>query len=301
MNTQLKIVTLVALAGAVVSACSQAPNQPASTPGPVTPAPTPAITVGPAATTQTTPSANATAEPVALRLVAIGDSIPYNAPYDCPGCTSFVDRYAEAVAAATGRPVEPSNLSEHTGLTLPQLLAKLDTLAPRLAEADVILVGIAHNSVELNADEPCGAPLLEGEIPDWDAIDEECAVEAAERHRVQLEELYSRIAALREGRLTILRTVNRYNDWIGWAPGNMSAEDEAKAKLVVDHWNPVLCETAEQNGFGCADIYRAFNGPDGLTPAGNLLAADHNHPSDRGNELIAEELAKLGFDPLAVP
>ena len=26
------------------------------------------------------------------RLMAIGDSIPYNDPFDCPGCTEFVDR-----------------------------------------------------------------------------------------------------------------------------------------------------------------------------------------------------------------
>lgn len=283
----------------LLAGCGVGTAPPTSSPTPSTT--TPEATLSPAEPTlPPAPSPTPTAA-AALRLVAIGDSIPYNAPYDCPGCTSFVDRYAEAVAAATGRPVEASNLSEHTGLTLPQLLANLDPLAARLAEADVIVVAIAHNSVELNADEPCGAPLLENDIPDWDAIDEDCALEAAERYRPQFAELYSRIAALREGRPTILRTVNRYNDWIGWAPGNMSAEDEGKAKLVVDHWNAMLCETAEQNGFGCADIYRAFNGPDGLTPAGNLLAADHNHPSDRGNELIAEELARLGFAPLAVP
>src|SRR5690349_9669899 len=37
-----------------------------------------------------------------LRLVAIGDSIPYNGSQDCPGCTGFVDRYARAVEKATG-------------------------------------------------------------------------------------------------------------------------------------------------------------------------------------------------------
>jgi hypothetical protein len=40
----------------------------------------------------------ATSGSVKLRLVAIGDSIPYNSPQDCPGCTGFVDRYARAVA-----------------------------------------------------------------------------------------------------------------------------------------------------------------------------------------------------------
>lgn len=60
----------------------------------------------------------------------------------------------------------------------------------------------------------------------------------------------------------------------------------------------MLCSAAEGNGFGCADIYQAFNGSDGLKPAGDLLAEDYTHPSDRGNEVIAEVLASLGFAPL---
>ena len=50
-----------------------------------------------------------------LSLVAIGDSIPYNSADDCPGCTGFVDRYADAVAEATGKTVETTNLSSTPG------------------------------------------------------------------------------------------------------------------------------------------------------------------------------------------
>src|SRR4051794_32827069 len=92
----------------------------------------------------------------ALSLVVIGDSIPYNSPDDCPGCTGFVDRYAKALAEATGRKVETSNLSEHTGLTLPQLMQELDSFKEPLSGADAIIVGIAHNSFGLNNDEQCG-------------------------------------------------------------------------------------------------------------------------------------------------
>ena len=63
----------------------------------------------------------------ALSLVVIGDSIPYNDTGDCPGCTGFVDRYADALAKATGREVETSNLSQHNGLTLPMLMDELET------------------------------------------------------------------------------------------------------------------------------------------------------------------------------
>jgi len=61
----------------------------------------------------------------------------------------------------------------------------------------------------------------------------------------------------------------------------------------------MICKAAQANGFTCADIYHAFNGPDGLTPSGDLLAKDYTHPSDKGNEVIARVLADLGYAPLA--
>jgi hypothetical protein len=61
----------------------------------------------------------------------------------------------------------------------------------------------------------------------------------------------------------------------------------------------MTCKAAQANGFACADIYHAFNGPDGLTPSGDLLAKDWSHPSDKGNEVIALVLTDLGFAPLA--
>jgi len=49
----------------------------------------------------------------------------------------------------------------------------------------------------------------------------------------------------------------------------------------------------------CADLYHAFNGPDGSKDAGDLLAGDHTHPSEKGNDLIATLLVDEGFAPLA--
>jgi hypothetical protein len=57
-----------------------------------------------AASNQSASSANPSesSEP-ALSLVAIGDSVAYNSSDDCPGCTGFVDRYAEARDVTAGR------------------------------------------------------------------------------------------------------------------------------------------------------------------------------------------------------
>jgi len=68
---------------------------------------------------------------------------------------------------------------------------------------------------------------------------------------------------------------------------------------VVAAWNEMICGGAEAHGFVCADISVKFNGEDGTEPAGDLLAADYTHPSDKGNEVIAQVLIDLGFAPLA--
>ena len=97
----------------------------------------------------------------------------------------------------------------------------------------------------------------------------------------------------------MLRTINRYNDWIGWAEGNLGPEEEQKTATILDAWNVMLCDAAEQTGFDCADIYHAFNWPRWAHPVrATLLAGDYTHPSDLGNEKIAEVLIELGFDPI---
>ena len=65
-----------------------------------------------------------------------------------------------------------------------------------------------------------------------------------------------------------------------------------------DAWNAMICEAAANNGFTCADVYHAFNGPQGVEPAGNLLAADYIHPSQQGHDRIESVLTSAGFAPL---
>jgi len=234
-------------------------------------------------------------------LVAVGDSIPYNSPNDCPGCTGFVDRYAEALTAAAGHAVTVNNLSQHNSLQIDGLLQELKTDTVRreaLANADIIIVGIAHNDAAMNSnDDLCDGP--NGDNPDWSKYNEECAVASAELFRPKYEIVFSQIVALREGKPTIFRTINRYNDWNGWPGHDLPPEGIEATRLVIDAWNAMICKAAQENGFVCANIYRAFNGPDGLKPSGDLVAQDYTHPSDKGNEVIAGILIDLGFAPLS--
>ena len=239
------------------------------------------------------------AAPAGLRLVAIGDSIPYNSPDDCPGCAGFVDRYAQALGVASGKQVTVDNLSQHNGLTLPMLMDELATFRTKLSSADVIVIGIAHNSTELNEDHPCGGDLDANMEPDWSKTDRACAVASAAKYRPQFERLFATVAGWRQGKPTILRTINRYNDWIGAPNLPLTKADGAKTTMFFDLWNAMLCPAATKSGFVCADIYHRFNGPRGDKPSGDLLAQDYTHPSDKGNEAIADVLVAEGFAPLA--
>ena len=233
-----------------------------------------------------------------LKVVVIGGSVPANAPEDCPGCTGFVDLYGQELERATGTAVEVLNFSVETGLTVQRLLQGLASLEEYLVAADAIIVSAAHGSNELASEQPCGAPLTTAGFPRWDEVDADCAAAAAARSRPLYERLFQRVAATRAGRPTILLTMNRYNDWIGYRPASLSADDEERTKVVLDAWNSMVCETAEAHGFACADIYSAFNGTDGLRPSGRLLAKDYTHPSQQGNDLIARVLVDFGFEPL---
>jgi len=247
------------------------------------------------------PSPSSSGPEPGLSLVVIGDSIPYNSLEDCPGCTGFVDRYADALADATGKPVETTNLTEHTGLTLDGLLAELEGFQAALREADVIVIGIAHNSIAMNADKPCGATFDETtfQLSDWSLVNEACAKRSAAESRPKFDELFEKVVSWRSGRPTVIRTINKYNDWIGWQPAQLTPDQERRTTIQHDVWNSMLCEVAEAHEVTCADLYSAFNGPDGSKAAGDLLAGDHTHPSEKGNDLIATLLVDEGFAPLA--
>lgn len=251
--------------------------------------------------TATSPSPEASTSAAApLSLVVIGDSIPYNSQQDCPSCRGFVTRYAEALGKATGREVATKNRSEHTGLTLPGLMKSLPSLQAELTTADAIIVAIAHNSFPLSSDAPCGSGFDEvaSTLEDWSKVDTACASAAATEFRPVYDELFSTVAGWRTGQPTILLAVNKYNDWIGWEQADLTPDQEKRTTLLHDAWNTMLCQSATEHGFDCVDVYHAFNGADGSTPSGDLVADDYTHPSQQGNDEIARLLTQRGYDPL---
>jgi lysophospholipase L1-like esterase len=307
MTLAIGLLAACAASGGTGAPSMSAEPSPSATPEP-TPTPTPTLTPVPATQAPPSPSSpptSASPSPTAvneapIELVAVGDSIFFNSPGDCPGCTGAIDRYADALAVATGRTVNVRNLSEHNGLQLKGLLNELErdrTRIDALKAADVILVGIAHNDAPMNRDDdPCDG--AGGEFPDWSRFTAACIAEDIAAYTPNYERAYELIAGMRAGKPTILRTINRFNDWIGWPGHDLSAEGIAATRAVVAAWNDMVCGAAEANGFVCADISAKFNGEDGTEPANNLLVADYTHPSETGNKVIAQVLIDLGFAPL---
>jgi lysophospholipase L1-like esterase len=236
-----------------------------------------------------------------LIVAAFGDSLAAEMPDVCPGCTSWVKRYADALRAATGRPVEVRNLGRPS-LRVEQLaqdLAEAASAMDAAAAADAILVAVGTSDAPWNiTDDACDGEATAMEPVPWEEYSDACLATEVERFRPAFETVYRRLAELRAGKPTILRTINRYNDWIGFEEGVPPEGVEVSVDYNVA-WNAMICDAAEASGFACADVSGAFNGEDGRTASGDLLADDYLHPSDKGYERIASVVIALGFAPLA--
>jgi len=232
-----------------------------------------------------------------LKLVAIGDSLPYGLR-DCNYCLTFVERFGKALSGATGRRVTASNLSEHTGIDSSDLRKELGSsrsLRAAVAGADAITVTIGHNDQPWNReDDPCGART--GATEDWTKYDATCLAATAATYGGNLDAILRQIRALRAGKRTLLRVTNDYDDLIG--DPSIPSDTVSSVKVFYDTYGDLTCQLARKYKAVCIDTYHAFNGAEGTRDAGSLLAGDHTHPSARGHALIARLLVQAGFAPL---
>src|SRR6476661_2191929 len=107
----LPALAFLLVAAALLAACGDAPASPTPIPAATSTASAPPAAV-PTFTTIAGPELTVKASgALPWSLIVVGDSVPYNSPEDCPGCTGFVDRYATDVTKATGHPVKVQNLS----------------------------------------------------------------------------------------------------------------------------------------------------------------------------------------------
>ena len=257
-----------------------------------------APTGGSAATT--TPTAEPTPVSEVVSVVAIGDSIPYNSPDDCPGCTGFVDSFGEALAQSAGEPVEAINRSRHDGARTADILDEVQSgsLDEVLGSADIVIVSAGYNDQPPYGDEgeACHAPQLATEADAVAAVlatTPECIATQTATTAVDLEGVLEGVRERAPDASLLVLTA--YDSWTGWSALEAAGPDAAagvSATIIaaLDAWRTAACAAAVAVDGQCVDLLAGFNGPDATTPSGDLLADDYTHPSQSGNDLIRDLL-----------
>jgi lysophospholipase L1-like esterase len=258
-------------------------------------------------------------EPEPWKLVALGDSLP-RAHFSCPACKGFIELYADAITDATGVPVDVDNRTnvQHSGVSPVQashLLHRILTdasLREAIADADIVVVNVGHNDTPWNRwDNPCEASDPSATDIERSMITDACTDRVLNDYKRTLDDIFAQIDILRgcmtqpfgepltcteQGHEeTMLRMATVYDDWIGW-PGAPTAEPVTAR--VNQRWVDAQCWVVRMHGGECADVYHVLNGPDGTKDAAGFLDEEHTHLNPRGHQLVADELARLGYRPL---
>lgn len=235
-----------------------------------------------------TPTAAPSPRPARWLLVSVGDSVPAGSYCDC---AAFPEVYARQVSARAEMPVTVRN-EGRPGLTSGQLSDMLRTSASlqrEVASADIITVTIGANDFSFSSYQAGGCGGLA------------CYTQGLTQLGRHLDDTFAMISRLLGGRLAAVRVTGYWEIWRDGAVGRRSGThymrvDDALTRRV----NAVIAARATAHGMTYVDLYRAFHGPAGDRDDTWLLAADGDHPSRVGHELIASALLATGLAPLIV-
>jgi lysophospholipase L1-like esterase len=224
--------------------------------------------------------------PDPVRYVALGDSI---AAGSAAG-TSYVAEYARWLEDETGAAVAVSNHAV-PGWTATDLLTALredDGLRAELAEAHLVTFNIGGNDLLASL-----RGLRDGRCGDGD--EQRCLEEAVTGLHETWEELLSELVEVVDGDPDGLRTMDLYLPTLPATVGGARTMLQAH----LDDVNDRLAGAAAAAGVEVARVHDAFAEAAAGSVAGaadaELLADDGIHPSDRGHEHIADQLAELGI------
>jgi lysophospholipase L1-like esterase len=245
-----------------------------------------------------------------LQLVVVGDSIASTEP--CPGCTGFVEQYADHLAEATGRPVDVVDRSHTEDARIVDIADQVlgeERLRDELAAAEVIILSVGINDVLPDPYAVGGCQGDVGATPEswvaWAlATSARCRDTSRLAHAARYDTILATISELRGQAPTKAIALNAYDPYLedpdflvaDLAPETLDAL-WSWMTTEFDDWNRMQCARAVSHFFDCVDVYHAFNGPAGDQPSGDLLI-DGAHPSQAGNDLIAGLLAELDIGVL---
>ncbi len=212
-------------------------------------------------------------------VVGLGDSVP--AGTAC-ACTSYVTLVAKQLATRFDRSVPVTNFAVN-GQTSSGLLDQLTQPATRraLAQASVVIVTIGANDFDADevADGACSRPDSAG-----------CFGADLAALRSHLDAILARVHAAVPpvSRVLVTGYWNVFLDGdVGSAKG---ASYVTNSDTLTRKVNAAVAAAAARAGDTYVDLYAPFKG-DGSRDDTRLLAADGDHPSAAGHQVIAAALA----------
>jgi lysophospholipase L1-like esterase len=214
------------------------------------------------------------------RVVVLGDSVATGAGCDC---RPFGPRLEALLASRLHRVVHVSTLAKD-GQTAADLLSQLQSDArteQQLRMASAVTVTIGANDFDASgAAASCAAGGRETA----------CYDSSVRALQASLGQLLRRVRSLTGSRTQVLLT-GYWNVFVDGAVGaREGAAYERTSDALTRRVNDQLRAAASEIGATYVDLYRAFRAT-GTADDTYLLAADGDHPSDAGQQRIAQVLA----------
>jgi lysophospholipase L1-like esterase len=221
------------------------------------------------------------------KYVALGDSFAEGSGAD----RGYVDRYADYIKADAGAQVNVINrgLGGETSSQLLYTLRNDSSIRQTLSAADVITFNVGLNDLEQAAQ-----AYNDGNCSEND--NQGCLHNAVNKFKGNWDAIVAEILSLRSTSNTIIRTTGTgytpnvfyseqsTNPW----PNSGWLNDPQALRPYVDEINDYIAITAAKNNIPYAQVY--LDKED--------ISQDGEHPNDKGYEVIAGELRKLGYSPL---
>ncbi|GGE08821.1 spore germination lipase LipC [Marinithermofilum abyssi] len=210
----------------------------------------------------------------------------------------YVPRYRDHMGKDTGNNGNLTNLSQN-GWTSSDLLYALQTdstFRSSVASADVVTWDIGGNDLREARNK-----YLNGTCGGTD--NEDCLRETVATFKNNWFQIVGIIQDLRNGQTTNYKTINVYNPYVNEDKDALSYDGTVTRfevfKPYLDQINQYI-DAQQTLGYEMADVYTAFNGPNhNIDPEQKgYIWIDGLHPNDTGHKVIAEELRRLGYDPL---
>ena len=112
-----------------------------------------------------------------------------------------------------------------------------------------------------------------------------------------LKAIYKEIFSLRDGEPTIIRAVDLYNPVIS---EHRKRNMEIECRKCQETFNKAIRNAADEFSIPFVSVYDAFNGPDHDEDPREkgYIGDDGIHTSEKGKQLIADLLSKIGYEPV---